>query len=189
MLRRHASTGLDLARRARLSTRRATRQLSASASSASASVWGPRIALASLPIGTAAGLYLWRKWDSGGQLNNNTTRVEDADSVPRSAFDRQYKLMRSLGKGGFGEVWLAVEKGTGRNVAVKILSLKQLPRSMVEQEITAMRRTGRHHNIVALIDAFWIAPDEDNPFGEAALVMELAAGGGVRAAQPPSLRV
>ena len=80
MLRRHASTGLDLARRARLSTRRATRQLSASASSASASVWGPRIALASLPIGTAAGLYLWRKWDSGGQLNNNTTRVEDADS-------------------------------------------------------------------------------------------------------------
>ena len=93
----------------------------------------------------------------------------DQEDVPRFQFNKQYKLVRSLGKGGFGEVWLGIERATGRKVAVKILSLKQLPRSMVEQEVTAMRRCGRHPNVVALIDAVWIAPDEENQFGEAAL--------------------
>jgi serine/threonine protein kinase len=64
-------------------------------------------------------------------------------------------------------------------VAVKVLSLKQLPRSMVEQEITAMRRCGQHPNVVALLDVVWVQPDNINPYGEAVLVMELAAGGGL----------
>ena len=49
----------------------------------------------------------------------------------------------------------------------------------LRQEITAMRRCGRHPNVVALLDAFWISPDRDNPHGEAALVMEVATGGGL----------
>ena len=48
----------------------------------------------------------------------------------------------AAGKGAVLQVWLAIEKGTGKKVAVKILSLKHLPRAMVEQEVTAMRRCG-----------------------------------------------
>ena len=88
-------------------------------------------------------------------------------------------MKKSLGKGGFGEVWLALDVSSGKEVAIKVLSMKQLPRSMVEQEITAMQRCGRHPNVVSLLDAFWIAPDKTNPHGEAALVMEVAAGGGL----------
>ena len=50
---------------------------------------------------------------------------------------------------------------------------------MVEQEITAMRRCGQHPNVVALLDVVWVQPDNINPYGEAVLVMELAAGGGL----------
>ena len=151
--------------RARQATRQAARRLSASSSSASAaSLWAPRLALVALPIGTGAALYVWRNWPDGeGGRDGLSTRWEDDDMIPRAKFERRYKLVKSLGKGGFGEVWLAVEKGSGKKVAVKVLSLKQLPRAMVEQEITAMRRCGRHPNVVALLDAVWIAPDDENP--------------------------
>ena len=42
-----------------------------------------------------------------------------------------------------------------------------------------MRRCGRHPNVVHLLDVVWVTPDEVNSFGEANLVMELAAGGGL----------
>ena len=42
-----------------------------------------------------------------------------------------------------------------------------------------MRRCGRHPNVVALLDVLWIAPDSQQTHGEAALVMEVAAGGGL----------
>jgi serine/threonine protein kinase len=88
-------------------------------------------------------------------------------------------MEKLLGKGGFGEVWLATERASGRRVAVKILSMASLPRSMIEQEITAMRRCGSHPNVVTLLDVIWVQPDNVNPHGEAVLVMELAAGGGL----------
>ena len=135
-----------------------------------------RVALAVLPVG--AGLYAWRNWDTLTDTTSGSTSWTSGE-VPRSQFESKYVLKKSLGKGGFGEVWLAVDVASGKEVAVKVLSLKQLPRTMVEQEITAMRRCGRHPNVVALLDAFWIAPDKINPHGEAALVMEVAAGGGL----------
>ena len=119
-----------------------SRRLSTAAPT-TAEVWGPRIALISLPLGTGAGLYVWRNYDElvGGTGKKAGMNLND-DDVPRSQFRKSYRLDRSLGKGGFGEVWLAIEKGTGKKVAVKILSLKHLPRAMVEQEVTAMRRCG-----------------------------------------------
>jgi hypothetical protein len=129
--------------------------------------WAPRLALASLPLGTGAGLYLWRNWEdlmggpSGGSELTSGSRT--MTEMTRIQFDRRYKLVSSLGKGGFGEVWLATDRATGQKVAVKVLSMKQLPRALVEQEVTAMRRCGRHPNVVALLDAVLIAPDDDNP--------------------------
>jgi serine/threonine protein kinase len=136
--------------------------------------WGTRVALMSVPAATFVGAYLWRHW--GG---NSDDPFVEPNEVPRAHFDKKYELKRSLGKGGFGEVWLAVERSSGREVAVKVLPLKVLPRSFVEQEVNALRRVGRHPNVVELLDVFWIKPDRERPFGEACLVMELAGGGGL----------
>lgn len=126
------------------------------------------------------GAYFWRQQQhQGSGASSSSSRPEDNGEVPRSTLERRYKMDKSLGKGGFGEVWLATDRRTGQKVAVKVLSLKQLPKAMVEQEITAMRRCGRHPNVVALLDVVWVQPDSTNPYGEAALVMELAGGGGL----------
>jgi hypothetical protein len=147
--------------------------------SQASAAWGARIALVSVPLGAGAGFYVWRNWDTLASGSTSGSNSWTSGEVPRSQFESRYVIKKSLGKGGFGEVWLAVDVSTGKEVAVKVLSLKQLPRAMVEQEITAMRRVGRHPNIVALLDAIWIEPDKINPHGEAALVMEVAAGGGL----------
>lgn len=167
MLRRAAAQS---ARRAvgRPLRRRALRQMSGAPSSASTAGmrggWA-RVALASLPIG--GGLYVWQNWaELIGQVpgkGKTSSGTLEMDEMTRSQFERRYRLASSLGKGGFGEVWLATETSTGRKVAVKLLSMKQLPRALVEQEVTAMRRCGRHPNVVELIDAVWIAPNDANP--------------------------
>ena len=150
----------------------------AGAGNATFAAWAPRVALAAVPISVGAGLYVWRNWDNGSDARSRATAWTTGE-IPRSQFESRYRLKKSLGKGGFGEVWLALDVSSGKEVAIKVLSMKQLPRSMVEQEITAMQRCGRHPNVVSLLDAFWIAPDKTNPHGEAALVMEVAAGGGL----------
>ena len=42
-----------------------------------------------------------------------------------------------------------------------------------------MRRCGRHRHVVELLEVVWVLPDKTNTFGEVALVMELAGGGGL----------
>lgn len=140
-------------------------------------------------FGAAVGLGfgVWRMQGGGtggvsgggsGSASTSDWASEDIE-VPRSTLEARYAFKKKLGKGGFGDVWLAVDVRTGRNVAVKVLSLEMQPRSMVEQEVSAMRRCGRHPNVVQLLEVVWVKPDEHNAFGEANLVMELAAGGGL----------
>ena len=141
-------------------------------------------AAVALPLGLALGGFaLWRRAN-----DDEATASDDSDAVqlsladeavPREILLGKYELKKVIGKGGFGEVWLAVDRRTKRRVAIKMLSLKQLPKSMATAEVNAMRRCGRHPNVVELLEAIWIAPDEENPFGEAALVMEVAEGGGL----------
>ncbi len=63
-----------------------------------------------------------------------------------------YELMRPLGKGGMGEVWLARDTRLGRRVALKFLltvNAKHAARFFVEAKATAQLS---HENIVALHD-------------------------------------
>ena len=99
--------------------------------------------------------------------------------MSRTVVKTKYELKQKLGKGGFGDVYLGVDRGTGRMVAIKILSVANQPKAMVDAEVSAMRRAGRHPNIVGLLDVVWVKPDHHNQQGEAWLVMELAGGGGL----------
>lgn len=87
--------------------------------------------------------------------------------------NNRYRLSRSLGRGGMGEVWLAVDTALGREVAIKELLLpKSLDagsqRSWLERskrEAIAAARI-RHENVVTVHDVF----EED---GLPWIVMEL----------------
>ncbi|MCF2533072.1 bifunctional serine/threonine-protein kinase/glutamate ABC transporter substrate-binding protein [Yinghuangia soli] len=99
------------------------------------------------------------------------TAVSEGD-VGR-VLNQRYRLSRSLGRGGMGEVWLAVDTALGREVAVKELLLpasldEAAQRSWLERskrEATAAARI-RHENVVTVHDVF----EED---GRPWIVMEL----------------
>src|SRR6476469_7446393 len=63
----------------------------------------------------------------------------------------QYELMRELGRGGMGQVFLARDNRLGRRVAIKFLSgtKKNKERFLVEARNTARCQ---HENIVAIYD-------------------------------------
>lgn len=65
----------------------------------------------------------------------------------------QYNIVKTLGEGSFGKVKLAVHRGTGQQVALKIISRKKLiSRDMagrVEREIEYLQLL-RHPHIIKL---------------------------------------
>ncbi|KAI1438002.1 SMAD/FHA protein kinase [Xylaria sp. CBS 124048] len=91
-----------------------------------------------------------------------------------SAFSQQYTLLDSLGKGHFAEVFLCVEKSTGRRYAVKVFTKNPgtEERSKIEglqQEIAVLMGVN-HPNVLCLKDTF----SEKNAVY---LVLELASEG------------
>jgi len=135
--------------------------------------WYLRAAAASIPIGAV--VFAVRE-----HLRQPSTSWDSDDlSVTRAELERRYRFAKSLGRGGFGDVWLAHDVSGDRPVAIKVLSLEKLSRGMIEQEIAAMKRCGSHPNVVEFLQVVWVQPDSINEHGEAALVMEVAAGGGL----------
>src|SRR2546430_1928609 len=88
-----------------------------------------------------------------------------------------YEILRPIGKGGMGEVYLARQLSLGRLVALKILSL--VPRADAEEQTVRFRREAElmarihHPNVVAIYDFGTI---EGRPY----LVMEYVEGGDLR---------
>uniref|UniRef100_A0A3Q1FI50 Serine/threonine-protein kinase DCLK2 n=1 Tax=Acanthochromis polyacanthus TaxID=80966 RepID=A0A3Q1FI50_9TELE len=115
---------------------------------------------------------------SGSSLSLASTKVcssmDEGDGpgseVPPSIAER-YKVGRTLGDGNFAVVRECVERSTGREYALKIISKDKCrgKEHMIQSEVSILRRV-KHPNIVLLIE-------EMDTHNELYLVMELVKGG------------
>ncbi|XP_036935852.1 serine/threonine-protein kinase DCLK1-like isoform X8 [Acanthopagrus latus] len=96
--------------------------------------------------------------------------MDEFPSVPASIAER-YKVGRTLGDGNFAVVRECVERSTGREYALKIISKDKCrgKEHMIQSEVSILRRV-KHPNIVLLIE-------EMDTNSELYLVMELVKGG------------
>uniref|UniRef100_A0AAQ5XUD1 Serine/threonine-protein kinase DCLK2 n=1 Tax=Amphiprion ocellaris TaxID=80972 RepID=A0AAQ5XUD1_AMPOC len=96
--------------------------------------------------------------------------MDDCSTVPPSIAER-YKVGRTLGDGNFAVVRECVERSTGREYALKIISKDKCrgKEHMIQSEVSILRRV-KHPNIVLLIE-------EMDTHNELYLVMELVKGG------------
>jgi eukaryotic-like serine/threonine-protein kinase len=83
-----------------------------------------------------------------------------------------YTLIRKLGRGGFGEVWLAERRAkfVTTKVAVKLPLDEQVDHETIKQEATLWERASGHPNILPIIDA-------DEYDGQIVIVSEYAPDG------------
>ncbi len=83
-----------------------------------------------------------------------------------------YMLIRKLGRGGFGEVWLAERKSkfVTTKVAVKLPHDEQIDHETIKQEAQLWEQASGHPNILPIIDA-------DEYDGQIVIVSEYAPDG------------
>lgn len=83
-----------------------------------------------------------------------------------------YTLIRKLGRGGFGEVWLAERKSkfVTTKVAVKLPIDEQVDHEAIKQEATLWEQASGHPNVLPIIDA-------DEYDGQILIVSEYAPDG------------
>src|SRR5215210_273724 len=83
-----------------------------------------------------------------------------------------YTLIRTLGRGGFGEVWLAERRAkfVTTKVAVKLPHDEQIDHETIKQEATLWEQASGHPNILPIIDA-------DEYDGQIVIVSEYAPDG------------
>jgi eukaryotic-like serine/threonine-protein kinase len=90
--------------------------------------------------------------------------------------NQRYELLKRLGKGGQGEVWMALDKRLQRNVAIKTLKTPWANTARIRFEREATSLAGlKHPNIVQIYD-FGLPSSTGSEDGEAYLVMEYIEG-------------
>lgn len=90
------------------------------------------------------------------------------EQAPRRVLGRRYRLVRLLGRGGMGSVWLGHDEMLGRDVAVKKVVLpaalddgdRAVVRARALREARAAARIG-HPNVVTIFD---VIVDNDEPW-------------------------
>ena len=83
-----------------------------------------------------------------------------------------YTLIRKIGQGGFGEVWLAEKRSEfiTRQVAIKLPLDEQVDKEAIRREAQFWQQASGHPNVLPIIDA-------DVYDGQTAIVSEYADGG------------
>ncbi len=82
-----------------------------------------------------------------------------------------YELIRPLGRGAFGEVWLALAGNTRREVAIKIFTRRSgLDWQLLRREVEKMAAVATERRVVQLLEVGW---EGEHPY----FVMELLPGG------------
>lgn len=95
----------------------------------------------------------------------SSERAEPPGSVPG------YNLLRRIGRGAFGEVWLADQANTGKRVAVKLYTRRRRPDwPLLAREVEKLAALDSTRNVVNLLEVGW---DHDPPY----FVMEHLEGG------------
>jgi eukaryotic-like serine/threonine-protein kinase len=119
-------------------------------------------------------------------MDADATLVQDQTEVARAAeLSRQleaapahvpgFSLIRSLGEGAYGSVWLAYEENTGKQVAIKFYTHHRgLDWSLLNREVEKLAVLYTSRNIVRLIDVGW---NSEPPY----YVMEYLAHGSLAA--------
>lgn len=82
-----------------------------------------------------------------------------------------YVLLRRIGRGAFGEVWLAEQANTGKRVAIKLYTRRRRPDwPLLAREVEKLAALDATRNVVNLLEVGW---DHDPPY----FVMEHLEGG------------
>ena len=112
--------------------------------------------------------------ESTTEQTQSTTTQESSTGAKKSTWKLQdFEIGNYLGKGKFGQVYLAREKRTKYIVALKVLDKEQLKREGVEHQIRReieIQSHLRHKNILRLYGYFY---DKQKVY----LILEYAAGG------------
>ena len=99
--------------------------------------------------------------------------AENTQDICGTTIGDRYKILKVLGEGGMGEVYLAEDNDIGRQVAIKVLrdNLQDTPAlaRRLEMECTLLAQLGSHPNIVTLLD-------RQNYDNKTILVMEYVPG-------------
>jgi serine/threonine protein kinase len=70
-----------------------------------------------------------------------------------------YNNFKHIGKGGYSNVWTAIDSRNGRKVAVKVIRIREKNFKYVIEEI-ANHKTVSHPNVVEFIEAYFVPKEE-----------------------------
>jgi hypothetical protein len=84
-------------------------------------------------------------------------RMSEAPEVPPQ-ISAGYSLDRLLGRGAFGEVWVATDQNTGRRVAIKFFAQRQgVDWALLGREVEKLAFLSADRHVVQLLDVGWEA--------------------------------
>jgi hypothetical protein len=115
--------------------------------------------------------------DDGTLVQSTQERAESQERSTQAAVRNVpgYRIQHLLGRGAYGEVWLAHHVNTGRDVAIKFFSsFEGLDWPLLKREVGKLAQASSERRIVHLLEVGW---DADPPY----YVMEYLQGGSLAA--------